>query len=81
MQLPENFIANRYWNANGFAACAVAVRGGRGTDWAAYISGFTGESERDAILFTINRGTKLSESDAKALFSNYGFSDRLEYRP
>lgn len=52
MLLPDNFLANRYWNSNGFAVCAVAIRGGLGSDWSAYISGFTPESERDAILFT-----------------------------
>jgi hypothetical protein len=80
MQLPDNFLANRYWNANGFAACAVAVRGRDGDDWTAYISGFTPESEREAILFTMKRGTKLSKSDAKALFSAYEFSDYWTYR-
>ncbi len=79
MILPEDFLANRFWCANGFAACVVAVKGGVG-DWAAYISGFSDESEEEAIRFTILRGTKMEAQDAIDLFRGRWFVKELLYR-
>jgi hypothetical protein len=81
MIVPDGFLANRYWNANGYAACAVAVKG-EANDWAAYITGYDPESEREAILFAMKYGTKLDKRDALALFSpdRFSFVEKLAYR-
>jgi len=64
----DTILASKYWNSNGFAVAIVAVQGGA-RDWAAYIGGTDRtEHEMDAIEDAMRHGSKLSRTEAVALF-------------
>ena len=74
MDVPEGYIAHRYWNTGGRGICIAAFKGV--VDWAAYINADDGQSEEACLIVTIREGCKLFEKDAQALFPNVETSYR-----
>jgi hypothetical protein len=71
----EKFLEGRYWNTNGKGICIIAVVT-EGIDWAAYVGADNGYREQDCLLWTSERGQKLSEKDARYFFPDI----KLPYR-
>lgn len=73
----RTLITGRYYNANYYATAIVASIT-EGIDWAAYIGGASHQfSEKEATQFVADRGSKLSENDARYYFP----AIKLPYRP
>lgn len=68
-------LEGRYWNANGVGICVMASIT-KGVDWAAYIGADNGWRERDCMAWTLEKGVKLREQDARYFFSDF----ELPYR-
>ncbi len=58
---------------------AVAIQGGLGTDWAAYIGSVPGENHEKEWQKVADDGSKMSYGFAKKLFPN--FDSRYKWRP
>ena len=76
--MPHLPDGRRYdWRALHYDVLVVAVQGGHGGDWAAYVKAVPGENHDREWEEVYHHGGKLPENVAKLLFP--GFKD-LEYR-
>ena len=60
-------IEGRYWNCQGLNIAIVATIT-KGIDWAAYIGADDSPSEKAALNFIADYGSKLQEADARHFF-------------
>ena len=58
---------------------AVAVQGGKGDDWAAYIDAVPGRSHKREVAKVYESGSKLPYEVAKVLFPD--FDELYDWRP
>ena len=69
-------LEGRYWNPENQNICVVASIT-KEIDWAAYIGACPGAGcEKDALSYVVDRGTKLSEKDARYFFPEINLSYR-----
>lgn len=76
--MPHFPDGRRYaWRALHYDVLVVAVQGGRGDDWTAYIKAVPGESHEDEWEEVYRHGGKLPKDVAELLFPSF---KNLSYR-